>query len=101
MPVIRAMNEVRLVNEKALARVTEQIPIKSIEEALDENNAGVIDVAKVVGDVLNFGSSESAKLRAAQLAIEFRGIGTKKEDNRIVFNLFGQNITLNNLIVQE
>ena len=101
MPVIRAINEQPLVNESALARVTEKLPYRSLEESLDECNAGVHDVARVVGDVLNFGNNESNKLRAAQLAIEFRNLGSKKNDNRIVFNLIGNNITLNNLIVQE
>jgi hypothetical protein len=101
MPVIRALDPNLTVNEKALARVTEKLPAKSIEESLDQYNAGITDVARVVGDVLNFGANESTKLRAAQLAIEFRNLGAKKNDNRIVFNLLGNNITLNNLIVQE
>jgi hypothetical protein len=101
MPVVRSIDQNQPVNERALARVTEKLPFKSIEECLDENNAGLHDVARVVGDVLNFGCNESNKLRAAQLAIEFRNIGEKKNENRIVFNLVGNNITLNNLIVQE
>ena len=88
------------VDLKAIARVTEQLPSKSIELALDEYNAGIPDVARTIGDILNCGSSESVKLKAAQLAIEFRSLGDKKNDNRIVFNLLG-NVTLNNLIVQE
>ena len=101
MPVVRSIDEKPPVNESALARVTEKLPYRSLEESLDECNAGVYDVARVVGDVLNFGCNESNKLRAAQLAIEFRNLGAKKNDNRIVFNLVGNNITLNNLIVQE
>jgi len=103
MPVIHALkeNDTPTVNEGALARLTEKLPFKSIEESLDENNAGVADVARVVGDILNFGGSEGNRLRAAQLAIEFRNIGAKKNDNRIVFNIVGNNVSLNNLIVQE
>lgn len=104
MPVIHTITENEKapdVNNSALARMTEKLPYKSLEESLDENNAGVMDVARVIGDILNFGSSEGNKLRAAQLAIEFRSIGQKKNDNRIVFNITGQNITLNNLVVQE
>lgn len=101
MPVIRSIEEKPVVNENALARVTEKLPFKTLTESLDEYNAGVNDVARVVGDILNFGSSESTKLRAAQLAIEFRTLGEKKDDNRIVFNITGQNVTLNNLIVRE
>lgn len=89
------------VDLKAIAKVTESLPHKSIELALDEYNAGIPDVARTIGEILNCGSSESAKLRAAQLAIEFRSLGNKANDNRIVFNLMGNNITLNNLIVQE
>jgi hypothetical protein len=99
MPVIRAMEHP--VDLTALSRVTEKLPVKSIELALDENQAGVPDVARTIGELLNCGSSEHVKLRAAQLAIEFRALGDKKNDNRIIFNLMGNNITLNNLIVQE
>jgi hypothetical protein len=101
MPVIRAIDERNQVDQKALTHITEKLPYKSLEQSLDESNAGVPDVARVIGDILNYGCSESTKLRAAQLAIEFRSLGDKKNDNRIVFNLVGNNITLNNLIVQE
>lgn len=103
MPVIRAIEnqETPAVNETALARVTENLKPQSIEECLDANSAGVPDIARVVGSILNFSASDALRLRAAQLAIEFRNIGVRKNDNRIVFNLQGNNITLNNLIVQE
>lgn len=101
MPVIRAINDRPQIDLTALARVTEKLPVKSIESALDENGAGIHDVARVIGETLNCGMSEHSKLAAAKLAIEFRSFGDKKNDNKIVFNLIGNNITLNNLIVQE
>jgi len=101
MPVIRAIDEKPNVDHNALARITEKLPLKSIEDALDENQAGIPDVARVVGSILNYGCSDSAKLNAARLAIEFRNLGAKNNDNRIVFNIIGNNVHLNNLIVQE
>lgn len=101
MPVIRAIDDSPTFNAEALARITERLPLKSIEDALDENNAGVPDVARVIGSVLNYGSSESSRLHAARLAIEFRNLGAKNNDNKIVFNITGQNVNLNNLIVRE
>jgi hypothetical protein len=102
MPVIRANpGEEIPVDNKALSRITEAVPFKSIEDSLDANCAGPHDVARVVGSILNFGENEHVKLKAAQLAIEFRNLGAKKNDNRIVFNIQGNNVTLNNLILQE
>jgi len=103
MPVIRSIEtqETPTVNETALARVTSDLKPQGIEECLDSNGAAIPDVARVVGSILNFSSSDALRLRAAQLAIEFRNLGARKNDNRIVFNLQGNNITLNNLIVQE
>ena len=103
MPVIRAIEnqEAPQVNETALARVLSDLKPQGIVECLDASGAAVPDVARVVGSILNFSASDALRLRAAQLAIEFRNLGEKKNDNRIVFNLQGNNITLNNLIVQE
>jgi hypothetical protein len=103
MPVVtfKQKEEPISVVPSVVAKVLEKLPPKSIEDALDECNAGVPDVARVIGEVLNFGQSDITKLRAAQLAIEVRSLGSKKNDNRIVFNLVGQNISVNNLIMQE
>jgi len=103
MPVLRAIQtQVKEIDLTAISSITEVLPVvKSIEDSLDDSNAGIPDVARVIGDVLNFGSSDITKLRAAQLALEFRSIGAKKNDNRIIFNIQGNNVTLNNLVIQE
>ena len=101
MPVLRPVVETP-PDVEAISRVVKDLPYKSLEDSLDQNCAGPHDVARVVGSILNFGESDGVKLKAAQLAIEFRNLGAKKNDNRIVFNLIGCNhVNLNNLIVQE
>lgn len=102
MPVIRPVVETAPVDVGALSRITKDLPYKSLEDSLDQHCASPHDVARVVGSILNFGESDGVKLKAAQLAIEFRNLGSKKNDNKIVFNLVGcNNVNLNNLIVQE
>lgn len=74
------------VQGEILTAMTKNLPkFTDLVEALDYHNCGLNDIAQTVGSVMKFGSSDSARLNAARLASELRGVAKGKDSNTFNF----------------
>lgn len=85
---IEASSSVAVVDDEKLSLLCEKAPrFESMIEALDSKNAGLEEIAHTVGYVMRYGESDTAKLAAARLASELRGIAKGKDSTTITFIL--------------
>lgn len=89
MPRIQAIDQTETtleVSGDVLTELTKNMPqFTEISEALDHHNAGIGDIAQTVGYIMKWGASDAAKLNAARLASELRGVAKGKDTNTINF----------------
>ncbi len=75
----------------------------SVRQHLNSYGASVEDVARVIGTVMNFSMEDGNKLRAVQIACQLHGLDKGAEDkkNTIVFNLNGENIQVQSMLLGQ
>lgn len=73
-------------------------PRRSISTALDFHGASIDDMARTVAAVMSYGSSDTSRLRAVELAANLHGIYQKQEaveNQAIIFNISGLDGNIN------
>jgi hypothetical protein len=85
------------INEQAIDDFSEKLESLTLHKALIKERAGSKQIAQTVADIMHNGSSDSVRLRAAELAANLAGINSGKESSNINIVIQGENLQLNNL----
>ena len=78
------------IDTKIVHEVTSKIRAKeSLQHHLNESGASLKDVARTVGNLMNYSSKDSTRLSAAQFAAQIHDAHTVQESGGVIFRFEG------------
>lgn len=92
-----ALEVVELPKYDILGELALKAEPKNIGDALVANRAGPVDIARIIGDVMNCSPKDALKLKAASLAADLLGLDRGKEMSSINIIIQDANVNMNNL----